>query len=104
SENIFCQLEAIERERDITQYIVHFDMDAFYANVELLENPNLAGKPFGVRSQPTPFSRSSVDIGPQVGRGVLTTASYEARKFGVRSGMPGEMSVIHRTLSANSVK
>jgi DNA polymerase kappa len=52
SENDFCQLEAIERERDITQSIVHFDMDAFYANVELLENPSLTGKPFGVRSHP----------------------------------------------------
>jgi DNA polymerase kappa len=68
-------LEAIERERDVTQYIVHFDMDAFYANVELLENPSLAGKPFGV------------------GHGVLTTASYEARKFGVRSGMPGHIAL-----------
>ncbi|KAI0256368.1 hypothetical protein BJV78DRAFT_1171398 [Lactifluus subvellereus] len=64
-------LEAMERERDLTQYIVHFDMDAFYANVELLDNPGLAGKPFGV------------------GHGVLSTASYEARKYGVRSGMPG---------------
>jgi len=45
-------LEAIERERDVTQSIVHVDMDAFYANVELLENPSLAGKPFGVRSHP----------------------------------------------------
>ena len=51
-ESNFCQLEAIERERDVTQYIVHVDMDAFYANVELLENPSLAGKPFGVRSHP----------------------------------------------------
>ena len=56
SENNFCQIEAIERERDITQYIVHFDMDAFYANVELLENPSLAGKPFGVRSRPHSFA------------------------------------------------
>ncbi|KAI0259266.1 hypothetical protein BC834DRAFT_943515 [Gloeopeniophorella convolvens] len=63
-------LEAIERERDLTQYIVHVDMDAFYANVELLDDPTLAGKPFGV------------------GQGVLCTASYEARKYGVRSGMP----------------
>jgi DNA polymerase kappa len=44
----FCQLEAIERERDLTHFIVHFDMDAFYANVELLDDPSLAGKPFGV--------------------------------------------------------
>ncbi|KAI0295820.1 hypothetical protein B0F90DRAFT_1637231 [Multifurca ochricompacta] len=64
-------MEAIERERDLTQYILHVDMDAFYANVELLDNPSLAGKPFGV------------------GHGVLSTASYEARKYGVRSGMPG---------------
>ncbi|KAH9046045.1 IMS-domain-containing protein [Lactarius hengduanensis] len=68
-------LEAIEQERDLTQYIVHVDMDAFYANVELLEDPGLAGKPFGV------------------GHGVLCTASYEARKFGVRSGMPGHIAL-----------
>ncbi|KIM83394.1 hypothetical protein PILCRDRAFT_97225 [Piloderma croceum F 1598] len=61
----------IQMERDLSQYIVHVDMDAFFANVELLYQPDLAGKPFGV------------------GRGVLTTASYEARKYGVRSGMPG---------------
>ncbi|PBK73871.1 DNA/RNA polymerase [Armillaria solidipes] len=61
----------VERQRDLSQTIVHVDMDAFYANVELLFNPDLKGKPFGV------------------GHGVLTTASYEARKYGVRSGMPG---------------
>ena len=49
SECDFCQLEVIERERDLTQFIVHVDMDAFYANVELLDNPSLAGKAFGVR-------------------------------------------------------
>ncbi|KAF8813855.1 DNA/RNA polymerase [Phlegmacium glaucopus] len=64
-------LAQIESHRDLTQIVVHVDMDAFYANVELLDNPKLAGKPFGV------------------GRGVLTTASYEARKYGVRSGMAG---------------
>ncbi|KDQ57446.1 hypothetical protein JAAARDRAFT_129936 [Jaapia argillacea MUCL 33604] len=66
-------LVELESTRDLTQIIVHVDMDAFYANVEMLDNPDLAGKPFGVGS-----------LG-----GVLTTASYEARKFGVRSGMPG---------------
>uniref|UniRef100_A0A0W0F0C4 DNA polymerase kappa n=1 Tax=Moniliophthora roreri TaxID=221103 RepID=A0A0W0F0C4_MONRR len=65
-------ISELESQRDLTQVIVHVDMDAFYANVELLHNPELKGKPFGV------------------GRGVLTTASYEARKFGVRSGMAGD--------------
>ncbi|RDB24727.1 DNA polymerase kappa [Hypsizygus marmoreus] len=64
-------LAELESRRDLSQTIVHVDMDAFYANVELLKNPDLEGKPFGV------------------GRGVLSTASYEARKYGVRSGMPG---------------
>ncbi|KAF8639506.1 hypothetical protein AX17_001411 [Amanita inopinata Kibby_2008] len=63
-------LSELEAQRDLSQIIVHVDMDAFFANVELLFNPDLKGKPFGV------------------GRGVLTTASYEARKYGVRSGMP----------------
>ncbi|KIK09973.1 hypothetical protein K443DRAFT_82259 [Laccaria amethystina LaAM-08-1] len=67
-DQLLVQLEA---QRDLSQIIVHVDMDAFFASVELLYNPELAGKPFGV------------------GRGVLTTASYEARKYGVRSGMPG---------------
>ncbi|KAG6813377.1 hypothetical protein H0H92_011643 [Tricholoma furcatifolium] len=64
-------ISELESQRDLSQVIVHVDMDAFYANVELLDNPGLVGKPFGV------------------GRGVLSTASYEARKHGVRSGMPG---------------
>ncbi|KAJ3507630.1 hypothetical protein NLJ89_g6194 [Agrocybe chaxingu] len=51
----------LEVQRDLTQIIVHVDMDAFYANVELLDNPKLHGKPFAV------------------GKGVLSTASYEAR-------------------------
>ncbi|KAF8650421.1 hypothetical protein AX16_005226 [Volvariella volvacea WC 439] len=59
----------LESHRDLSQVIVHVDMDAFFANVELLDNPDLAGKPFAV------------------GHGVLSTASYEARKYGVRSGM-----------------
>ena len=73
----------------MTQYIVHVDMDAFFANVELMHNPDLKDKPFGVsifdaKGRPIDFL--------QVGslRGVLTTASYEARRFGVRSGMAGE--------------
>ncbi|TFK44337.1 hypothetical protein BDQ12DRAFT_694850 [Crucibulum laeve] len=62
-------LQELESQRDLTQMIVHVDMDAFYASVELLHNPDLADKPFAV------------------GLGVLTTASYNARQYGVRSGM-----------------
>ncbi|MCW1886862.1 DNA polymerase IV [Luteolibacter flavescens] len=54
--------------------IVHIDMDCFYAAIEERENPALRGKPVGV--------------GGSTHRGVLTTANYEARKFGCRSAMP----------------
>ncbi|KAI0369692.1 DNA/RNA polymerase [Pilatotrama ljubarskyi] len=65
-DKMIAQLEA---RRDLSQVIVHVDMDAFFASVEVLDNPALASKPFAV------------------GTGVVSTASYEARKFGVRSGM-----------------
>ncbi|KAG5650201.1 hypothetical protein H0H81_000326 [Sphagnurus paluster] len=64
-------LDELESQRDLSQIIVHVDMDAFFANVELLDDPTLEGKAFAV------------------GHTVLTTASYEARKYGVRSGMAG---------------
>ncbi|KAJ4468119.1 DNA/RNA polymerase [Lentinula aciculospora] len=68
-ESSVSHLVQLESLRDVSQTIVHIDADAFFANCELLYSPELKGKAFGV------------------GKGVLTTASYEARRFGVRSGM-----------------
>jgi len=56
--------------------IAHLDMDAFYASVELLRRPELRGRPVAIGGHGDPNSR-----------GVVTTATYEARAFGIRSGM-----------------
>ena len=59
----------------MNRQIVHFDMDMFFAAVEVRDNPALAGKPLIIGAIPGE-------------RGVVSTCSYEARKFGVRSAMP----------------
>ena len=61
----------LELTRDLSQWVVHIDCDAFYAAVEELDRPELKHVPMAV------------------GKGVLTTCNYHARKFGCRSGMAG---------------
>ena len=64
-------ISELELSRDLSQYIVHIDCDAFYAAVEEIDRPELKNVPMAV------------------GVGVLTTCNYEARKFGCRSAMAG---------------
>ncbi|KAI8874308.1 DNA/RNA polymerase [Ramicandelaber brevisporus] len=69
AEKMIAQFES---KRDLTRTIVHVDMDMFFAAVEMLDNPDYKSKPMAVG-----------------GMMMLSTANYEARKYGVRSGMPG---------------
>ncbi|KAF2320881.1 hypothetical protein GH714_031560 [Hevea brasiliensis] len=62
----------LESTRDLSRIWLHVDMDAFYAAVETLSDPSLTGKPMAVGSM-----------------SMISTANYEARKFGVRAAMPG---------------
>ncbi|KAM4808293.1 DNA polymerase kappa [Rhinophrynus dorsalis] len=62
----------LERGRDLSRMIVHIDMDAFYAAVEMRDNPELKDKPMAVGSM-----------------SMLSTSNYLARRFGVRAAMPG---------------
>ncbi|XP_056396211.1 DNA polymerase kappa isoform X2 [Hyla sarda] len=62
----------LEQSRDLSRVIVHVDMDAFYAAVEMRDNPDLRDKPMAVGSM-----------------SMLSTSNYLARRFGVRAAMPG---------------
>ena len=64
----------MEREKPSRKTVIHLDMDAFYPSVEVMDNPALRGKP--------------VIVGGLGGRGVVSSASYEARRFGVHSAQP----------------
>ncbi|HXV12296.1 MAG TPA: DNA polymerase IV, partial [Burkholderiales bacterium] len=64
-------------------------MDAFYASVELLRYPHLRGKPLviGGRRRAAAEGNEFPTLREYAGRGVITTATYEARRFGLNSGM-----------------
>ena len=66
-----------ELEKDISKKILHVDMDAFYASIEVRDNPKLRNKPVIIAKHPNLTN----------GRGIVSTCNYEARKFGIHSAM-----------------
>src|SRR5512146_1179987 len=74
------------------RFIAHLDMDAFYASVELLRYPQLRGRPVVIggrrrAAEGEPTDSAIPTLRGYAGRGVITTATYEARALGVHSGM-----------------
>ena len=69
---LYAQIDKAKRNRDLSRTWIHVDMDMFYAAVEILDNPTLGDKPIAVGDY-----------------SMIATANYIARKFGVRSAMPG---------------
>ncbi|CAF1497008.1 unnamed protein product, partial [Adineta steineri] len=76
-------LTQLDKTRDLSRIFCHIDMDAFYASIDMRENPALQHVPMAVG-----------------GEGMLSTSNYLARQFGVRAAMPGS---IERQLCPNLV-
>jgi DNA polymerase-4 len=74
-------------ESSAERRIAHLDMDAFYASVELLRRPELRGQPLVIGGRRALRSDGVARLRDYAGRGVVTTATYEARAFGIHSGM-----------------
>ena len=70
------KIEQIKKERSLKRTWIHVDMDAFYAAVEMRDDPTLCDKPIAVGD-----------------KNMIMTTNYVARKFGVRSGVPGFIGV-----------
>ncbi|MGY3778270.1 DNA polymerase IV [Isobaculum melis] len=73
-------VQFVEPTRDTSRKIIHIDMDAFFASVEERDHPEYIGKPLIIARHPKETA----------GRGVVTTANYEARKYGVHSAMSAQ--------------